>query len=182
MTEEQAFLKSGSEASLMILYLVQHARAKSKEEDPERALSDEGVVEISKMASYVASLKIEVEEVFHSSKLRTKQTAEILTAKIQPERRISETDGLLPLDDPGVWGKRLQDINKNIVIVGHLPHLSKLASLLLCGDAEREVISFRNAGIVCLNRDNAGDWSLQWMVTPELIIVDHSRIISSVSC
>lgn len=109
----------------MILYLVQHARAKSKEEDPKRPLSGDGVVEINKMASYLANLNIKVEEVFHSSKLRAKQTAEVLTVKIQPEGRLSEIEGLLPLNDPGIWEKRVAQINRNIVLVGHLPHLSK---------------------------------------------------------
>ncbi|MCX7914224.1 MAG: hypothetical protein N2511_06535 [Thermodesulfovibrionales bacterium] len=50
-----------------------------------------------------------------------------------------------------------------------LPHLSKLASLLLCGDAQRDIITFKRAGVVCLKRFDNGVWSIQWMVIPEII-------------
>ncbi|MCX8028412.1 MAG: hypothetical protein N2712_00245 [Brevinematales bacterium] len=36
------------------------------------------------------------------------------------------------LDDPPSWAKRLE-IEDKIIIVGHLPYLSKLASLLIVG-------------------------------------------------
>ena len=38
----------------------------------------------------------------------------------------------------------------SIMLVGNLPHLSRLVSLLLTGNPEIEVVRFRNAGIVCL--------------------------------
>ncbi len=53
------------------------------------------------------------------------------------------------------------------MLVGHLPHLRRLASLLLVGDPEREIIRFRNGAIVCLVQGD-GHWLLQWVLTPEL--------------
>jgi phosphohistidine phosphatase len=57
---------------------------------------------------------------------------------------------------------------ENIMLVGHLPHLGKLASLLLCGDENAGLISFRMGGALCLERDGAGKWSVQWMIIPDL--------------
>jgi phosphohistidine phosphatase len=54
------------------------------------------------------------------------------------------------------------------MLVGHLPHLSRLASWLLIGDPGKEILRFRNGGIVCLARAG-GRWLLQWILAPELV-------------
>ncbi len=56
------------------------------------------------------------------------------------------------------------------MLVGHLPHLSKLAGLLLTGSPDIEPIKFRMAGVLCLERDVKGKWALLWMLTPELVV------------
>ncbi|MEF9426559.1 MAG: histidine phosphatase family protein, partial [Candidatus Mariimomonas ferrooxydans] len=84
----------------MLLYLVRHADALSDDEDPARRLSEKGIQRIKKVASYMAELNIEVNRIFHSKKLRTMQTAQVLTEYIKIEGGISETDGLAPMDDP----------------------------------------------------------------------------------
>ncbi len=154
---------------MMLLYLVQHGEAKSKEEDPERPLSEKGRENIKKTASYGSKLNITAHEIFHSTKLRAKQTAEVLNVQLKAAKGVSETDGLSPLDDPEIWAGRLKDKRGDTFLVGHLPHLEKLASLLLSGDADKNIVSFKMAGIVCLSRDETGGWSLQWMITPEII-------------
>jgi phosphohistidine phosphatase len=154
----------------MFVYLVQHADAKKEEIDPARPLSEKGLQDIKKIASYVSQLNIKVYKIFHSSKLRARQTAEILSENLKPIKGISEIDGLAPLDDPNIWAVRLKDIPDDIVLVGHLPHLGKLSSLLLCGNADKNVVSFKMAGIVCLKKDDTGIWSLQWMLTPDVVI------------
>ena len=55
------------------------------------------------------------------------------------------------------------------MLIGHLPHLSKLAALLLCHGEAQTVVEFQMGGMVCLGRDDGDDWSLRWMVTPEII-------------
>lgn len=153
----------------MLLYLVQHGDAKREEEDPSRPLSDKGREDVRKVASYASRLKIEVEEIFHSGKLRAKQTAEILSEHLKIAKGISETDSIAPLDNPLIWTERLKDRTTSLMLVGHLPHLAKLSSLLLCGDMEKTVVAFRMGGIVCLKRDDTGKWSLQWMIIPEIL-------------
>ncbi|MEW6418549.1 MAG: phosphohistidine phosphatase SixA [Nitrospirota bacterium] len=155
----------------MLIYLVQHADAKKEEEDPSRPLSEKGLKDIEKVASYVSKLNIKVHKIFHSTKLRAMQTAEVLSENLKPAIGISEVDGLAPLDDPRIWAERLKDIPiDDVIIVGHLPHLAKLSSLLLCGNAEKDIVSFKMAGIVCLKRDDTAAWSVQWMLTPEIMI------------
>jgi phosphohistidine phosphatase len=153
----------------MFLYLVQHADAKKEEIDPKRPLSEKGINDITKTSLYLTYLNISLHKIFHSQKLRAKQTAEILFQHLKPIRGITEIDGLSPLDDPEIWYKRLQSIPEDIMLVGHLPHLSRLASLLLCGDKEKDIVEFKMAGIVCLRKE-ANSWLLQWMLTPEITI------------
>jgi phosphohistidine phosphatase len=56
-----------------------------------------------------------------------------------------------------------------MVLVGHLPHLARLAALLLCQDQEKSVINFRMGGVVCLSRSEAGQWGLEWILIPEVL-------------
>lgn len=153
----------------MRLYLVQHGEAKREEEDPSRPLSEKGLKDVRKMADYASKrLGVKVERILHSGKLRAKQTAEELAAKLKPKGGVEEADGLEPLADPKVWAERLKGMEEDVMLVGHLPHLSKLSSLLLSGDETKEVIRFETAGMACLERDERGLWSLRWMVTPAI--------------
>ncbi len=153
----------------MFLYLIQHGEAMSKDQDPERPLSEKGQEDVKKMASYASQIGISVDEIRHSGKLRAEQTAEALSKSLKPSQGLTETDGLAPLDDPMIWVARLKERSKSTMLVGHLPHLGKLASLLLCGDGEKNVVAFKMAGIVCLQRDEEGQWSLQWMITLDIV-------------
>ncbi|MGC8866750.1 MAG: phosphohistidine phosphatase SixA [Elusimicrobiales bacterium] len=150
---------------VMYLYLVQHADAKTEEQDPQRGLSQKGFDDIKKVAAFLTKLNLEVDEIFHSPKLRAKQTAQVLSEALGV--RTTEADGLTPLDDPQIWSARLKNINKSIMLVGHLPHLSNLASLILVADREKTIISFKMAGVVCLKKEQ--NWTVSWMITPEVI-------------
>ena len=52
------------------------------------------------------------------------------------------------------------------MIVGHLPHLSRLVGMLLTGNPENVVVMFRNAGIVCLSQQEE-KWAIDWVMQPE---------------
>jgi phosphohistidine phosphatase len=152
----------------MFLYLVQHAEAKKEEEDPSRSLSEDGLHTIQKTSRFFAKQGLKVHKIFHSNKLRATQTAEVLAEYLKPEQGVSEIDGLAPLDDPKIWHERLKGVPEDVILVGHLPHLARLASLLVCEREKSDIISFQMAGIVCLKRDDSGAYTLQWMVTPEI--------------
>jgi phosphohistidine phosphatase len=154
----------------MNLYLVQHAEAKQKEEDPERSLSNKGWADIRKVAAFVAAhSNIKVDNIFHSGKTRTQQTAEVLAEYLNPARGVEESEGLQPLDDPSTWAERLAVIEEDIVLVGHLPHLNKLSAYLICQNPDKTVIDFQMGGVVCLGKDESGTWSIRWMVIPQIL-------------
>jgi len=154
----------------MRLYLVQHAESKRKEDDPSRPLSEKGEGDIRKVAKFAEKhLQIQVRQIVHSGKLRAKQTAEILAEHINPEKGVKVAEGLEPLSDPKVWESQLAETTEDIMIVGHLPHLSKLASHLLARDEIKDIVTFRMAGISCLERNESDHWTIRWMITPEII-------------
>ena len=153
----------------MILYLVQHAEAKGKEEDPARDLTEKGRRDMERMARYLKGLEVEVKQIFQSGKTRAHSTADILAAQVQPTAGVSEAQGLSPLDDPGIWAERLANLDEDIMLVGHLPHLGRLAALLLSGDQERSVVNFQMGGVVRLRRLEAGQWAVDWMVVPAMV-------------
>jgi phosphohistidine phosphatase len=155
----------------MLLYLIQHGDAKKEEEDPSRPLSDKGVRDSEKTAVHLSRLGVVVKGILHSGKLRAKQTAEIMSRGLTPVsfRNLSETDGLAPLDNPGIWDDRLKYMTDDTMLVGHLPHLGRLSSLLLCGAQEKNIISFKMGCVVCMERNGKGLWSVRWMVTPDIL-------------
>jgi phosphohistidine phosphatase len=153
----------------MLLYLVRHGEAMNELADPSQALSPLGLRNVQKVAAHLAGLKMPVDLIFHSPKLRAKQTAAVLADFLKPGEGVVETDHLGPLDDTAEWAHRLKDLNKHIMLVGHLPYMEKFFSLLLCGFIDEHVVRFNNATIVCLNRENSGSWVLQWMLGPETI-------------
>jgi len=96
------------------------------------------------------------------------QTAEVF-AEAKPENGISEADGLDPLADPKIWAERLEELGEDLMLVGHLPHLSRLVSLLTLKSPEHEIIKFSMGGIVCLERIKPRKWMILWAVIPDMI-------------
>lgn len=152
----------------MRVYLVQHAKAKSKDEDPDRPLTDEGRAELRGVAEILrAADDVPVDRIHHSGKVRARQTASILSDVLATGAEPGEADDLGALDEPAGWAERLQETEDNVMLVGHLPYMERMAGLLLTGDPEGEPVDFRNGGVVCIERSENG-WSLVWDVAPEI--------------
>lgn len=149
----------------MELYLMQHGEAKPEKEDPDRPLTGRGETEVGRVAALAARAGVRIDEARHSGKTRARQTAEILAAALNG--RLREVEGLKPKDDPEATRREVEILDGAVALVGHLPHLERLASLLLAGDAERGVVAFRPGGLVALARDE-GTWRLRWALVPEL--------------
>jgi phosphohistidine phosphatase len=153
----------------MYLYLVRHGEALGKEEDPEQGLSAEGRESVRKISAFTKGLDITVKQIFHSGKKRAMQTGLIFLESIHSDRGLLETDGLAPMDDPSIWHERISRSNENVMLVGHLPHLAKVSSMMLCGGMESKTLDFDAGSIACLKRSDANTWAVDWMLKPGLI-------------
>ena len=153
----------------MKLYLVQHAKAVSKDVDPKRPLTDEGHRDIQKVAGFIEALNLKVDSLWHSDKTRAAQTAEILSEVVEVRMETTERDGLSPNDDVVRMKEELVASTHNVMIVGHMPFVSKLASLLLAGDESAGTVAFQQGGVVALEQSAEDRWHITWMVTPEIL-------------
>src|SRR3954469_7788108 len=110
----------------MRVYLVRHGEAKSEDVDPDRHLTDDGADAVERIArDAVKDSGVRPARIVHSAKARARQTAQIWAGLVGAE--VSEAEGLSPNDDPAVWATRLQDEPDDVMLVGHLPHLERLA-------------------------------------------------------
>ncbi len=102
--------------------------------------------------------------VLHSGKTRARQTAEIWCGLLDTDGE--QADALAPNDDPMIWVGRLTEEHNDLMLVGHLPHLSRLASLLLTDAADDPVIQFQQGGLVGLERTGTG-WVVEVVLPPQ---------------
>jgi phosphohistidine phosphatase len=147
------------------LFLARHGKAIPESRDSSRPLSPQGVKELEKCAKYIAAQKIQIDEILHSNKLRARQTAEILSKHIGPAGGLREAGGLSPMDDPQPWLDELTVTKDKLMLVGHLPFMSRLATLLLTGRMTSSCIVFY-PGTVAAFRNSGGDWALEWVIPP----------------
>ena len=151
----------------MKLYLVRHGEASVNIEGDEPALSRLGNYEVEKTGTELANRVEHLDNIFHSGKLRARQTAEIIRAKIDPNIQLEKIDGLKPNDSAAEIAEWVNGVHKDIMLVGHLPFMDKLAALLLKDSAEKTSLSFGSACVACLERSGSGDWTLLWFFSPQ---------------
>jgi phosphohistidine phosphatase len=152
----------------MRLYLVQHGEARSKDEDPERPLTEKGMLGVAKTSAFLKPLGLNVAAMWHSGKARARQTAELLAGAFSASEGLLEREGLAPNDEVGPVAESIAEVEGDLVVVGHLPSLARLASLLVAGNQAADAVAFTNGGVVCLEQQDDG-WSLKWAITPELL-------------
>lgn len=123
---------------------MRHGETVSEQADPKRPLSDLGRAQVERSARVLLKEKAKIDEIWHSTKLRARQTAEIVS-QILGVKNVLEKPGLTPFDDPAPIAELLKTADKNILIAGHMPFLGELA--LLFG---KSVMGFENGGVVRL--------------------------------
>ena len=153
----------------MRVFLVQHGQAKPKEEDPDRRLTDQGIADVQRIVAFLQPLKLNLEVIWHSGKSRAEQTAQLLASAVATRQGVVERDGLSPNDPVKPIQKAIQAFDGDVMIVGHLPFLERLAALLVTGDDGRRVVGFQYGAVICLDHDADADWRIAWMMTPDVL-------------
>ena len=152
----------------MALYLIQHGRSLSKDQDPDQGLSAEGIAETERMAKLAEDYDIAVSQIRHSVKTRARQTAEIFAKALRPKEGIREVSGIKPLDDVAAYAENI-DPAEDIMLVGHLPFMERMTAFLITGSIDKPVFKFQNSGIVCLDKDpEAQVWVIKWALMPNI--------------
>ncbi len=153
----------------MRLYLMRHGEANSPNKDPQRGLSARGVREVEKVAERLSAHAPRVQAIWHSGKARAAQTAEIIARTVSAEQGVTARAGLAPDDPIEPMREEMIAATDDLMLVGHLPFLGKLASALVAADEWAGVVSFGQATCACLERDEKGSWRVNWVATPDLL-------------
>ncbi len=153
----------------MKLYLVQHGEACPKEVDPQRPLTAQGREDVERLAAFLSRSGIEIQRVMHSGKLRAAQTADLLAAAVAPYVELETSAHIHPNDDPRSVDWQKETGGRDTMLVGHLPFMARLVSLLLAGNSDEPFAAYQPGSVVCLESVTGGHWQINWMIRPELL-------------
>jgi phosphohistidine phosphatase len=153
----------------MRLYLVRHGEATPKEVNPARPLTGKGREDVQKVATFLKKAGIGPLPVRHSGKMRTRETAEIIASLWEAPSLVRAGGKLGPQDPVHPLVQEISGLDSDFLVAGHLPFLGKLASALLTGSESQNLLSFRQGGVVCLNRNEDRTWQVAWMVIPDIL-------------
>lgn len=143
---------------------MRHGEAALKENDPEQGLTHAGKHAIEQLANkLILTQRMNLEQVFHSEKTRTQQTAEIMTSIISPRITPLCRQNLKPNDNPENLLSDIETWTKETLITSHLPFIPTLLQLLT---KDQNSVSFNPGTIVCLSKKDTS-WHLEWVARPE---------------
>lgn len=155
----------------MKLYLVRHGDAVPMVDDDKRPLSIQGRHEAENAGLLLKTINAKPAFIFHSTLLRGIETAQIIADVLGCDEQITERFGLLPEDTTDHWVSELSTESQNCLIVGHLPFLPALASVLLTGSEDDIAFKFSTGSVLCLEREGYGVWSMRHFITSKIIRV-----------
>ena len=140
--------------------LVHHGETVDPAVDSLRPLSPRGRQVAEALAGACAQRGVRPSAVWHSGKLRARQTAEAFWLACNPLAEFTAVRGLQPTDPPGPIRDILASDTRDLVIVGHMPHLEGLLELLVAPNAG--VTGFPSHGVVALEPETALRWVERW--------------------
>lgn len=140
----------------MMLYLVHHGEAVGPKVDPAQPLSERGRLHADRLALDAAARGVKPSVIWHSGKTRARQTAEPFWHICNPLAELSEARGLQPADPPEWIRDAVTGETRDVMVVGHFPHLPGLLRLLVRGDADAAAVDFPLHGLVAVEWDGRG--------------------------
>jgi len=153
----------------MKLYVMQHGQACSKEQNPQRPLTERGSADVVAMGTILQRAGVSCNRVIHSGKYRAQQTAELVVQALALDVPLESSDIINPNDDPQAFAWQSDSWDQDTMVVGHLPFLAKLVSHLLLGNETACFAEFTPGTIVCLEKRQTQGWQLDWMIRPDLL-------------
>ena len=147
------------------LYLAQHGLALDKHDDPDRPLSETGKNNTRLLAKHLGESNPGIERILHSDKTRAIQTADIFESFLKTDS-VSTCKQLSPMAEISQILTALKA--SNTLIIGHLPHLGKLAAYLVTGDERLDIIKFENSAVLSLEKV-AERYQISGYISPALL-------------
>jgi phosphohistidine phosphatase len=135
-------------------YLVHHADAVGPDVDSQRPLSFLGRVQADRLAERAHQHGVRPDAIWHSGKLRARQTAEPFLRVCNPFADFRMVRGLRSEDPVELMRDELAAETRHVMLVGHMPHIAALAHALSPDSAP-----FPLHSLVAFERDERGSWS-----------------------
>lgn len=153
----------------MKLYLIRHGEAVSRSPDSERPLSERGRADVERLAAVLTLRGVTAAHVFHSGLARAEQTAVLVAEAVIDDGRCEAQAGLSPNDPVEAVAMESERWSDDMILVGHLPFMDRLAARLMVGREDVTLVAFHTSSCLCLERQDDGGWSVVWMLSPELL-------------
>lgn len=151
----------------MKVYLMRHGEATARQGESEAALTLNGERQADETARVLVKQGVAVDVVYHSSKRRARETAQLVASKLNPARGTEMLDGLCPDDNIFAVAELIETLTEPALFVSHLPLLDHVAGLLVEGNAEATVVGFARGEVACLERTSPGEWRVAWKHRPK---------------
>jgi len=133
---------------------VHHADAVGPDVDSQRPLSAVGRFQADQLAERARDRGVHPETIWHSGKLRARQTAEPFLRACNPFADFRMVRGLRP-EDPIEWMRdELAAETRDVLLVGHMPNIADLAHAMSPASAR-----FPLHGLVLFERDAERGWT-----------------------
>ena len=153
----------------MRLYLLRHGIAEEWRPDladEKRRLTAEGKRKVRLIARGLERMELELDLIVTSPLPRAKETAEIVAETLGIKDRLKEDDGLASGFGLATVQTIAQDAPdaQNIMLVGHEPGFSMLASILTGGSQ----IDLKKGGLIRIDLDKIAEGAgvLKWLLAP----------------
>lgn len=131
---------------------------------------------MERVAQHLLNWVEDVDLIVTSPYLRARQTAQILS-QFYKKAKVVEAPELVPQSPPTAFLKWLKAHGremKDVMVVGHEPHLSSFLSFLVAGTNE-SFVELKKSGVASVEVQNfqglaPGGARLNWLVQPSLVI------------
>lgn len=153
----------------MKVYLMRHGDYAEKDSDLHSHLSKAGELQVKRIGDFLLSKDVKIAHFFHSGKLRAQQTAELLAKKIHYKGMIEERSGLHPFDLVSPIASEINQADQDVFYIGHMPFMGKLVAKLVTDNEGYDIIFFKTATLVCLEKIVDSTWVIKWVVNPEVV-------------
>ncbi|MCY4662865.1 MAG: phosphohistidine phosphatase SixA [Acidobacteria bacterium] len=151
-----------------MIYLVHHGEALPADVDAQRPLAAAGRAAVERLALEATRRGATPVAIWHSGKLRARQTGEVLRSACNPRSAFTMVRGLRPADPSDILADRLAGETRDVLLVGHMPLIARLLRRLV--GQVGEDLAFPRHGIVALEPDPGGDvtrWCESWRLGPD---------------
>ena len=145
----------------MKIFLVHHADAVGPAVDSQRPLSSLGRQQAEALAAKLGGAGCVPAVIWHSGKLRARETAEAMLRVCNPFAEFKMVRGLRP-DDPPEWMRDvLKAETRDVMLVGHMPSLPAIAAALSPGTTQLPL-----HGALIVERSEGGVFSVVSSFSP----------------